>query len=233
MTETTAAHPHPERAATWVKFFVAIAVSLVVQFGLAIVGWGGWNAFFSHPALQALGWVSVALSVMAVFSGSSGLSRGEEEDRGNRWVLGAFFLISLLMAYFAAYTDRIGFWTLDGDTMRWVGVVVCTAGGLLRLVPVYVLRERFSGLVAIQAGHKLETRGIYGVVRNPSYLGLLMAALGWVLAFRSAVGVILTASLLVPLVARIRAEERLLRKHFGAEYDNYCAHTWRLLPWIY
>ena len=76
MTETTAAHPHPERAATWVKFFVAIAVSLVVQFGLAIVGWGGWNAFFSHPALQALGWVSVALSVMAVFSGSSGLSRG-------------------------------------------------------------------------------------------------------------------------------------------------------------
>ena len=55
-----------------------------------------------------------------------------------------------------------GFWTLDGDTMRWVGVVLCTAGGVLRLVPVFVLGRRFSGLVAIQSGHQLETRGVYG-----------------------------------------------------------------------
>jgi protein-S-isoprenylcysteine O-methyltransferase Ste14 len=46
-------------------------------------------------------------------------------------------------------------------------------------------------------------------------------------------GVLLTASLLVPLVARIRAEEHLLRSHFGAEYDAYCVRTWRLLPGIY
>jgi protein-S-isoprenylcysteine O-methyltransferase Ste14 len=45
--------------------------------------------------------------------------------------------------------------------------------------------------------------------------------------------ILLTASLLVPLVARIRAEERLLREHLGAEYDAYRARTWRLAPWIY
>jgi hypothetical protein len=33
--------------------------------------------------------------------------------------------------------------------------------------------------------------------------------------------------------ARIRAEERLLREHFGTEYEAYCAQTWRLLPGIY
>jgi protein-S-isoprenylcysteine O-methyltransferase Ste14 len=87
--------------------------------------------------------------------------------------------------------------------------------------------------VAIQAAHKLETRGVYAVVRNPSYLGLLVSSQGWVLAFRSGVGVILAAALLVPLVARIRAEERLLRSHFGAEYEAYRARTWRLLPGIY
>ena len=100
-------------------------------------------------------------------------------------------------------------------------------------MPVYVLRNRFSGLVAIQAGHRLETRGIYSVIRNPSYLGLLISSLGWVLAFRSGVGVVLVATLLVPLLARIRAEERLLREHFGTEYEAYCARTWRLLPGIY
>ena len=159
------------------------------------------------------------------------MSTGEKEDRGNRWVLGAFSVIALLMAYFSAYTDRIGFWTIDGDTMRWVGVAVCLAGGVLRIWPVYVLRNRFSGLVAIQPGHTLETHGIYGLIRNPSYLGMLTTSLGWVLAFRSGVGVLLAASLLIPLVARIRAEERLLREHFGAEYEAYCAHTWRLVPW--
>ncbi len=130
-------------------------------------------------------------------------------------------------------TDRIGFWTLDGDAVRWTGVAVCATGGVLRIWPVYVLKNRFSGLVAIQAGHKLETRGIYGVIRNPSYLGLLTTSLGWVLAFRSGLGVVLAASLLVPLVARIHAEERLLREHFGAEYEAYCARTWRLVPGIY
>jgi len=80
---------------------------------------------------------------------------------------------------------------MDDEAMRWVGVVVCFLGGLLRIIPVYVLRNRFSGLVAIQPGHRLETRGIYGVIRNPSYLGLLVSSPGWVLTFRSGIGVLL------------------------------------------
>ena len=215
-----------------VKSVFTLVLSVVIQFGLAIAAWGGWSAFFRHPAFQALTGVTVVLALLAMFSGI-GLSSGEKEDRGNRWVLGAFSVIALLMAFFSSYTDRIGFWTLDGDRIRWLGVVVCLLGGLLRIIPVYVLGNRFSGLVAIQRGHRLETRGIYGMIRNPSYLGMLVTSLGWVLTFRSGVGVVLVAILLVPLVARIRAEERLLREHFGAEYDAYFMRTWRLLPGIY
>jgi len=207
-------------------------VSIAIQFGLAMAGWGGWGPFFRQPPFRVLVGVTVLLTLLAVPSGG-GLSTGEKEDRGNRWVLAAFTVIALLMAYFSSYTDRISFWTLDGETMRWVGVVVCFLGGVVRIIPVYVLRNRFSGLVAIQLGHRLETHGIYGVIRNPSYLGLLITSLGWVLTFRSGVGVLLAAALLVPLVSRIRAEERLLREHFGAAYDAYCKHTWRLLPGVY
>jgi protein-S-isoprenylcysteine O-methyltransferase Ste14 len=39
--------------------------------------------------------------------------------------------------------------------------------------------------------------------------------------------------MLAPLVARIHAEERLLRSHFGAEYEDYCARTARLIPGLY
>ena len=118
-------------------------------------------------------------------------------------------------------------------TIRWLGIFLYATGGALRLWPVFVLGSRFSGLVAIQPGHTLETHGIYTHIRNPSYLGMLTMMLGWALAFRAGAGVLLTALLLVPLIARIRAEERLLHAHFCAEYDNYCAHTWRLLPGVY
>jgi len=215
-----------------IKILITGVVSIAIQVGLAMAGWGGWGPFFRQPPFRVLVGVTVLLTLLAVPSGG-GLSTGEKEDRGNRWVLAAFTVIALLMAYFSSYTDRISFWTLDGETMRWVGVVVCFLGGVVRIIPVYVLRNRFSGLVAIQLGHRLETHGIYGVIRNPSYLGLLITSLGWVLTFRSGVGVLLAAALLVPLVSRIRAEERLLREHFGAAYDAYCKHTWRLLPGVY
>jgi protein-S-isoprenylcysteine O-methyltransferase Ste14 len=200
--------------------------------GLAILGWGGFAAFFSHPALTALAIVLFALSGAALFAGGN-LSPGEREDRSNRWVLVAFGLIGLLDGYLPAYTDRREFWTLDGHTIRWLGVVLFAAGGALRLWPVFVLGRRFSGLVAIQPGHTLVTSGIYSVIRHPSYLGLLVNSLGWGLAFRSGVGVLLTALTIPPLLARIHAEERLLRTQFGSEYDAYRARTSRLIPGLY
>ena len=169
------------------------------------------------------------LAGVALFSGGN-LSPGVREDRANRWVLIAFGLIGLLSAYLPAYTDRKELWTIDGEFIRWLGVLLFVAGGALRIWPVFVLGRRFSGLVAIQPGHTLVTTGVYGVIRHPSYLGLLVNSLGWVLAFRSGVGVLLTVLLIPPLLARIRAEETLLRTQFGGEYDAYCRRTSRLIP---
>jgi protein-S-isoprenylcysteine O-methyltransferase Ste14 len=204
----------------------ATILGTLAYLGLAVLGWGGIAAFFSHHARIALTIVTIALSGAALFSGGN-LSPGVREDRGNRWVIAAFALLGLLSAYLPAYTDRTEFWILNGDAVRWLGVVLFTTGGVLRLWPVFVLGRQFSGLVAIQPGHMLVTSGVYSVIRHPSYLGLLVSALGWGLAFRSGIGVLLAALMVPPLLARIRAEETLLRSHFGGEYDAYRARTTR------
>ena len=54
--------------------------------GLAVLGWGSFTAFFSHPALVALAIILFALSGVAFFA-SGNLSPGVREDRGNRWVI--------------------------------------------------------------------------------------------------------------------------------------------------
>jgi protein-S-isoprenylcysteine O-methyltransferase Ste14 len=209
-----------------------VVIASCAYAGLAVLGWGGFRSFFSHPAFVALVVVLLALSVVASFAGGN-LSAGVREARGNRWVIPVFVIIGFLNAYLPAYTDRRELWTIDGDTIRWVGVALFAAGGALRIWPVFVLGERFSGLVAIQPGHTLVTGGIYGVIRHPSYVGLLINSLGWSLAFRSAVGVILTALLIPPLLARISAEENLLRSQFGDDYNAYCSQRSRLIPGIY
>ena len=212
--------------------FIAIGASIAAYFGLAVLGAGGPAAFFSDPALIGLTFVFAALGVAAFLAGGN-MSSGEREDRSNRWVIPVFMAVGLALAYLPAYTDRIDFWTIDGGVTRWVGVFLFAVGGTLRLWPVFILGNRFSGLVAIQPGHKLVTTGIYSAIRHPSYLGLIISALGWGLAFRSGVGVLLTVLLIVPIVGRVRAEENLLRTHFGTEYDAYRARTSRLIPGVY
>lgn len=214
------------------RLIPVILVATLVYLALPILGWGGVAAFFANPARIALALVMLALTGAALFSAGN-LSPGLREDRSNRWVLGAFGAIGVLLGWLPAYMDRIDVWTLDGDALRWVGVALFAAGGTLRLRAVFVLGDRFSGLVAIQPGHRLVTTGIYGVVRHPSYLGLIVSTLGWVLAFRSLAGVLLVLALMVPLMARIRAEEALLKDEFGREYEAYCARTARLVPGLY
>jgi protein-S-isoprenylcysteine O-methyltransferase Ste14 len=209
-----------------------IALGTCAYTGLAILGWGGFGPFFSHPALVALVVVLFALSGVSFFAGGN-ISPGIREVRSNRWVIVVFVVIGLLNGYLPAYTDRTEMWTIDGDTIRWLGVALFAAGGALRIWPVFVLGHRFSGLVAIQREHTLVTDGIYGIIRHPSYLGLLINSLGWSLAFRSGVGVLLTLLLIPPLLARINAEENLLHSQFGDEYNTYRSHTWRLVPGVY
>src|SRR5260370_21733654 len=73
-------------------------VGTVAYLGLAVLGWGGFAAFFSHPALIAVAIATFAMSGVAVFSGAN-LSPGEREGRAKRWVLAVFAVIGVLAGY--------------------------------------------------------------------------------------------------------------------------------------
>jgi protein-S-isoprenylcysteine O-methyltransferase Ste14 len=76
----------------------------------------------------------------------------------------------------------------------------------------------------------LVTSGVYGLTRNPMYLGLLLALLGWAAYLGNA------ATLLGPLLwalwlgrFQIAPEERILRERFGEHYTRYAARVRRWL----
>jgi protein-S-isoprenylcysteine O-methyltransferase Ste14 len=210
----------------------AVLLSGILWLLLAVWGEGGFSVFFANPARTALIIVTFVLMAASIFT-QGNLSRGEKEDRGNRWVLWVVLAVGILDGWLPAYCDRTELLTFGGEEVRWAGVILFTLGGILRLWPVFILGRRFSGLVAIQKGHHLVTDGIYRTIRNPSYLGLLISVVGWALAFRSILGLGLAALFVPVLIGRMRSEERLLSGYFGAEYEAYRAHSWRLVPFVY
>ena len=213
------------------RMAVFTIVATLAYLGLAATGEGGLGPFLSHPPLVALALVTLALAVAALFTRGN-LSAGEREDRGNRWVLGAFTLIALMLGYAPALSDRLDLLVVGGEGTR--GPACCFRRRRRAAHRAGVrARRRFSGLVAIQPGHELVTDGLYRYIRNPSYLGLLIGTLGWALAFRSIIGILLTALTVIPLVARMQAEEALLGERFGETYAAYRARSWRLIPWVY
>ena len=207
-------------------------VSTAAFLGLAIVGEGGAGRFFSHPPLIALTLVTVSLAAAALFT-EGHIGSGVRENRENRWVIGAFAVLGFADAYVPAFTDRIDFLTFGGEGVRWAGVATYAIGGVLRLAPAFVLGRGFSGLIAIQPGHRLVTTGIYVLIRHPSYLGLLVTVLGWGLAFRAGIGVVIAALMLPVVIARIESEERFLNEMFCAENESCRAGTRRLISYVY
>jgi protein-S-isoprenylcysteine O-methyltransferase Ste14 len=210
-----------------------VLVPILAFLGIIVWAFGDAARFFEHPARVGMVVATILLSIAALFSSSSGLSSGEREDRGNRWVVPAIMVLSLLLTWLPPYLDGRDLWTLHQPIVPYVGLILYVLGSVLRLVPVFALGRRFSGLVAIQSGHRLKTDGIYRYIRHPSYAGLLVLCAGLALIFRCWIGLVLVAAIFAVLLARMNSEEILLASTFGEEYEAYRRRTWRLVPWVY
>jgi protein-S-isoprenylcysteine O-methyltransferase Ste14 len=213
-----------------------VLLTILTALAFLVIGvwaYGDMPRFFQHPARVGLVVASVLFTIVALFSGSSGLSSGQREDRNNRWIFAPILLLSLALTWLPPYLDGRDLWTLDQPIIPYVGLALYVLGNILRLAPVFALGRRFSGLVAIQQGHRLKTDGLYRFVRHPSYAGLLVSSAGLVLIFRCWIGLFLVAGFVPILLARIKSEEALLASTFGEEYNAYRRRTWRLVPWLY
>lgn len=115
--------------------------------------------------------------------------------------------------------------------LNTVGLSLCCLGALIRFVTVGFIPAGTSSTSRQLSSHALNTEGPYAVVRHPLYLGNLFITVGllsiahepwaWTLGF----GYFLVSHAFI-----IRAEERLLRRTFGARYDEWAARVPGWLP---
>lgn len=79
---------------------------------------------------------------------------------------------------------------------------------------------------------RLQTGGLYRVVRHPVYLGWVLIVFGTPHMTGTRLAFALISTLYLALA--VPFEERDLRRTFGGRYGDYCRHVrWRMLPGIY
>ena len=193
--------------------------------GLVFSGWGNWTSFFFNPARTGAIILALTGAIAYGFSGSSGLAIGRAEDRSSRWIFIPIIIIGIAFGWLPPHLDRLNLCTIDGNTIRYVGLFITAIGGFVCITTVFELGHRFSMFVALQPVHRLKTDGFYALIRHPSYLGMLTAMAGWALVFRSMIGLLFVAAMCVPIFALIRAEEDFLVREFGKQYRVYQQHT--------
>lgn len=136
-------------------------------------------------------------------------------------------LVGLILASGVVLTPLTTLWPgvdpLTRGLVIMLGTLLLGAGAALRL---------WAGLYI--GGHKereLVTGGPYSLVRNPLYLGNLLAAAGIGLLTGSPLVLALTfGATLVVYIATIRSEEHKLTPIFGADYRAYLREVPALLP---
>ena len=111
------------------------------------------------------------------------------------------------------------------------GLFIALAGQSLRAVTIgldYIVRGGRNRQVYAD---RLVSGGLFAHCRNPLYVGNFLILLGLGVASNSLL--FLTVAIpffLFAYAAIIAAEENYLRGKFGAEYDEYCLRTPRIIP---
>lgn len=111
------------------------------------------------------------------------------------------------------------------------GAALAIVGQIVRLVTIGFQYIHRGGKNRQVYANRLVSGGIYGVVRNPMYLGNALIAIGMTIY----IGARLAYLFVIPFFlfvyqAIVCAEEEYLQKKFGSEYEEYCAKVNRFVP---
>lgn len=79
---------------------------------------------------------------------------------------------------------------------------------------------------------KLCTEGVYGIVRNPCYTGVMFICTGIILMLHNIFLFILPFIFWGVMTIIVRKEEKYLLEKYKKEYINYCKNVNRCIPWV-
>ena len=122
--------------------------------------------------------------------------------------------------------------SIQWNLWRAPALLPLTVGGSILLRCIWDFAVAGQGTLApIDPPKHLVVRGLYRYVRNPMYVGVLLALLGEAWLFKSGALLVQAAIAFAIVHSFVRLyEEPHLRRRFGPAYTSYCQAVNRWLP---
>lgn len=158
------------------------------------------------------------------------LSRDGLEPAHLGWILVAVQAVLLLALVLLPWRRPLS-WPLD--VLDVFGLLLMVAGLALLFISFISLGRALTPTPIPVEGAGLRTRGIYGVVRHPIYVGVLVAALGFTLAVGSIWQVVVWFALLAFFLGKAFWEDRLLAERHGVAWYDYADHVGGFFPRVW
>ncbi|GAA2036198.1 hypothetical protein GCM10009819_20980 [Agromyces tropicus] len=148
-------------------------------------------------------------------------------DRAN-WLVVAQFVLLALLVLLPVLLPVPPLWV--GRQATVLSVLLVITGLVLAGAGMAALGRDLVPWVAPREGATLRTDGVYRLTRNPIYVGLLVAAAGWVIWQARIDLVVAWVLLAVVLIVKAHLEQHRLLDRFGEAYREYADRT-PLLLW--
>ncbi len=156
-----------------------------------------------------------------------------KRDRLSRYVVVSVNVLSFTLAFWATLLHRFDL-TVARAYVFYLGLALMVAGVFFRGYAIHQLGRYFLPEVVIQPGQRIMDRGLYRVLRHPSYTGSFITFVGYGLALTNALSLLIVLALpALGYTFRIRVEEAALCEAFGDEYRDYMRRTKRLIPFVF
>ena len=187
------------------------------------------TTYYLLPMLPLLFLLSEIL--LAIFKKSQKQETKENADRSSLRMLWLVILSSVAISVFLMFQFPRG---AEYACVGKIGSVIMFVGLILRWTAIIQLGKSFTVDVAIGKSQQVMQSGLYGIVRHPSYTGLLLLFFGLSLYFNTWFAIpVINIPVIIALSYRIRIEEEALTRHFGDAYTAYCRKVKRVIPFVW
>lgn len=158
-------------------------------------------------------------------------TRAKEKEKA-QIVIQIVFSLIFLSGFVVSGLDRRFGWSGIPFYIVLSADAVILLGYLLVFI-VFRQNSYASRVVEVSDGQKVISTGLYGVVRHPMYVGVLVMFLPVPVALGSWWGLMPMGAITVALVLRILNEEAVLKRDLPG-YEEYCGKTkYRLIPFVW
>lgn len=130
-------------------------------------------------------------------------------------------IITTLIVFVIIASIYLNITVISNMIVRYIGIILIGIGTVVFITAMITMRD--SWRAGIPQGEKLQivTKGIYGLSRNPAFLGFDLTYIGSSLAFGNVVLLVFSLIAIIMMHLQILEEERYMEKTYGSEFIAY------------